>query len=155
MRNKAARQAALVRLANEHALSSQGQMVRLLRELGFKVTQASISRDVRDLGLVRVNGRYLPAAQVGRDGGTQTPTGLGNELIVSIEPIGANLIVVRTPVGSANALAVELDQQQWTGVAGTLAGDDTIFVAVRSRSAQGRVLALLRRTALNPRRAEN
>ena len=66
-----------------------------------------------------------------------------NELIIATEPIGANLIVVRTASGSANAVAIDLDRRGLSDIAGTVAGDDTIFVAVRSRAAQGRVVAFL------------
>jgi transcriptional regulator of arginine metabolism len=62
---------------------------------------------------------------------------------MSVEPVGANLVVIKTPVGSANVVAVDLDRKELPDIAGTVAGDDTIFVAVRSRAAQGRVMAFL------------
>ncbi len=119
-------------------------MATLLRNQGFQVTQASISRDVRELGLVRVDGCYIPASRVTTLGDAN---GLGlhsSELIVSIEPIGANLVVIKTPPGGAATVAVELDGKNVPEIAGTVAGDDTVFVAVRSRAAQGRVLALFK-----------
>lgn len=119
-------------------------MVESLEKLGFSVTQASVSRDVRELGLVRVDGRYVPATRVGGDAPEGSISGVVNELINSVDPVGSNLVVVRTPPGAANTVAAELDQRHVPLIAGTLAGDDTVFVAVRSRSAQGRVLALLR-----------
>ena len=118
-------------------------MVRLLRTSGIDATQASVSRDIRELGLVKIDGSYgRPEAIAGESSG-----GLGsdrNELITNVEPVGANLIVVRTSVGAANAVAVELDKLKLKGIVGTVAGDDTFFVAVKSRSGQGRVLARLR-----------
>jgi transcriptional regulator of arginine metabolism len=144
MRAKGPRQTALLRLVRQQAVSNQGEMVELLKEKGFRVTQASVSRDVRELGLVRVAGRYVPAARVTTGVGSAALSDVVNELISFAEPVGANLIVVGTPPGAANTVAAELDQKRFPQIAGTLAGDDTVFVAVRSRSAQGRVLTLLR-----------
>ena len=155
MKEKGQRQKALVRLVRRQAVSGQEQMVRLLRDLGFHATQSSISRDVRELGLVRVGGRYVPAAELGAKRADGAGPTLEDELVISTEPVGANLLVVKTPPGGANAVAVGLDRRQSPDIAGTVAGDDTIFIAVRSRSAQGRVLALLREASgAGPGRAE-
>jgi len=143
MREKERRQAALARLVQREAVSSQDEMVRLLRNLGLHATQSSVSRDVRELGLVRVSGQYVPAARLEGARVERAELGFRSELIISVEPVGSNLIVVKTPPGTANAVAIELDRKHLPEIAGTLAGDDTIFVAVRSRSAQGRALALL------------
>jgi transcriptional regulator of arginine metabolism len=143
MSDKRLRQAALLRLAKKKPLATQDETVEALRRSGFHATQSSVSRDLRELGLIRINGRYLPVAVAA---GTAQKDGLperDNELIISVEPVGANLIVIKTPVGAANAVAADLDGRSLPDVAGTVAGDDTIFVAVRSRAAQGRVAAFL------------
>ena len=145
MSEKAARQAALLRLARKRSLATQDEMVHGLRELGFESTQSSISRDVRELGLVRVDGSYVPAAAAGYGAAADRLPDRDDELIIRTEPVGANLVVIHTTAGSANAVAIDLDRQDLPEIAGTVAGDDTIFVAVRSRAAQGRVLALLPR----------
>ena len=143
MRDKRNRQAALLKVIQARPVGSQSEMVQFLRKSGFQATQASISRDARELGLVKFGGRYLPAARLApRVGGA--PANHEFELINSCEPVGANLVLVRTAPGVASAVAADLDRRQMAEVAGTLAGDDTIFVAVRSRSAQGRVLAALK-----------
>lgn len=129
----------------ERVVSSQEELVRLLRKAGINATQASISRDVRELGFVRVQGRYVSAEGFDRAAGRAGEPAFESELVISVEPVGANLIVVKTPPGGASAVAYDLDGRDHAEIAGTVAGDDTIFVAVRSRSAQGRVLALLRR----------
>lgn len=144
MRSRRSRQAELLRLAQRQRLTSQEQIVQLLRNKGFNVTQASVSRDVRELGLVRVNGSYVPAERLGKLDAAHSHAAVHNELIVSIEPVGANLIVVKTPPGAGGTIAVDLDGLETPEIAGTVAGDDTIFVAVRSRAAQGRVLAMLK-----------
>jgi transcriptional regulator of arginine metabolism len=144
VREQRTRQATLLKLVRQRPVASQEEMVQLLEKRGFHVTQASVSRDVRELGLVRVDGRYVPAARVGVDRSAPGAASLYNELIVSAEAVGANLIVVKTPPGAAATVAVELDSRKVPEMAGTVAGDDTIFVAVRSRVAQGRVLAQLK-----------
>lgn len=147
MKGKAPRQAALLRVVERRSPSSQEEMVQLLRERGFCATQSSVSRDVRELGLVRIKGRYVPAARAGVAGAASLLPERDNELINTVEPVGANLVVVKTSPGSANAVGVDLDRRALPEIAGTVAGDDTIFIAVRSRAAQGRVLAMLRVSA--------
>jgi len=149
MKRKRQRQTALLHLARQRGATSQLEIVRMLRKQGIAATQTSVSRDLRELGLVKVQGRYVPAARVLRVGPHPPAEGPLHELITQAEPVGANLIVVRTRVGAANAVAAELDETHAPDIAGTLAGDDTIFVAVRSRSAQGRVLAMLNQLTLS------
>src|SRR5438552_3164941 len=140
---KERRQEALLMLVREKPVANQRQIVDWMRLAGFSATQASISRDVRELGLVKLRGRYLPAegALTGAEIGPPDQPVFG--LITDFEPIGANLIVVHTAIGAASSVGVALDEKQLDEVAGTVAGDDTLFVAVRSRSHQGRLLAML------------
>ncbi len=144
MREKQVRQARLLQIVRERSIASQGQIVQLMRRFGLQVTQASISRDMRELGLVKIRGRYVPASGVVLGQAADPVAHELSGLITSIRPVGANLIVVRTPSGEASSVAVTLDRQQLAEVIGTLAGDDTIFIAVKSRSDQGRVVASLR-----------
>ena len=142
MNKKRDRQTRLKKLLRNRPLATQDEMVRLLKESGFPATQSSISRDVRELGFVRLNGRYIPATKLT----SSAPEGLpdrDNELIISVQAVGANLVIVKTPPGAANAVAIDLDRRGFEDVVGTVAGDDTIFVAVRSRAGQGRLLATL------------
>jgi transcriptional regulator of arginine metabolism len=137
------RQVALRRLAAEQAFSNQAEAVAMLERTGFQATQASVSRDMRELGLVKLNGRYVSADGVATGASHAADAEIG-ELITKCDPVGANLIVVRTTIGAANTVAVALDRKESPDIAGTVAGDDTFFIAIKSRSAQGRVLALLR-----------
>lgn len=139
MSSKQQRHAALLQCLRRRPVASQQELVDLLEKHGFHATQASISRDLRELGLVKLDGRYLPVAQLASAAPSDE-----NELINDANPVGANLIVVKTPIGAAGAVAVELDRLGLSEIAGTIAGDDTVFIAVRSRAAQGRVLARLR-----------
>ncbi len=121
----------------------------MLTASGIETNQSSISRDVRELGLVRVGGRYVPAARL-VEADIDGPGIYDSELITSLKPVGANLIVIHTHLGAAQVVAVELDRREWPEIVGTIAGDDTVFIAVGSRAAQGRVLARIRATSRNP-----
>lgn len=135
-------------MVRKERIASQDEFVSRLNQAGFAVNQASVSRDLRELGVVKLRGRYvLPAALPAIP--TTGASSAANALIIEATPVGANLVVVRTVVGAASAVAARLDRRNLGDVAGTLAGDDTIFVAVRSRAAQGRVLALFRSGELN------
>ena len=121
MKEKLRRQAVLLRLVNERSVASQEEMVQLLGELGYHTAQSSVSRDVRELGLVRVRGKYVPSEQIDSDHPDVAGNDLKNELITFSEPVGAHLVVVHTPPGAANAVAVDLDQRKLPDVAGTVA----------------------------------
>jgi transcriptional regulator of arginine metabolism len=143
VQNKRRRQAELLRLVRQQPVGDQAEMVALLRERGFSATQASVSRDVRELGLVKANGHYTPVSRLSGPANEADDLRHVGDLVTAAVPAGANLIVIKTAVGAASAVAVDLDQTPGEDIVGTIAGDDTIFVAVRSRAAQGRVLARL------------
>ena len=129
------RQQALLRVVAEKQLATQAELVRALRGAGFPATQATVSRDVVELGLVKVarNGAhaYGPAE-------TATPGGGEERLRRFCEdyPVegarAANLLVLRSLPGTANALGAALDASRLEEIVGTLAGDDTVFVATSS-----------------------
>lgn len=141
------RQRALMQVLTARPLASQRELVTALRERGFRTTQASMSRDIRELGLVKVAGLYRRVEDLGTDRTSDLHNDPSFALITGFEPVGANLIVVRTATGAANSVGAALDRKRIPQIVGTLAGDDTVFVAVRSRSDQGRVIALLRRVS--------
>ena len=144
MSPKEKRQIAIRRLVREEPVSNQSELVARLEQAGISGTQASVSRDIRELGLIKVDGRYrLPATR-----GNSAKSGPASELITDLIPVGANLVVIRTAVAAASAVAAELDRLRLDDIVGTIAGDDTIFVAVRSRAAQGRAMHALRHLAI-------
>lgn len=145
MVRKQARQAALARVVEECEIGSQAELVAALRERGYKVNQAGVSRDIRELGLAKIGGRYRTFLGSGPSSGNGST--IGDGLITSAEAAGANLIVIRTAPGGAGVVGVQVDRDLAGDVVGTIAGDDTLFVAVRSRAAQGRVLARFGRRA--------
>ena len=135
---KAARQASIVDLLEARPVASQTELGRLLAEQGVQVTQATLSRDLEELGAVKVRTAQGTSYSVPPDGQPRT-TGavdarlarLLEELCVSAEPTGA-FVVLRTPPGGANLLASALDRSGLPEVAGTVAGDDTVLLITRT-----------------------
>lgn len=131
---KQQRQHTLLRLVNEKRLATQQDVVRALRSAGYAATQATVSRDIVELGLVKVarDGAhvYAPPAAVPASGGIERLRRFCEEYPVQ-GAVAGNLVVLRTPPGTANALAIALDTSGFSDVIGTIAGDDTVFVAAR------------------------
>lgn len=145
--NKFERQGTILRLVGERKLSTQGDVVQALRDEGLDAVQATVSRDIAQLGLVKVRGAEgrlvyaLPgAADLDRLGEL---TSALRRWAIGLEPTG-NLVVVRTPPGHANALALAFDEAGLPEVAGCIAGDDTIFVAARDGMAGAELAEQLR-----------
>ncbi|HQZ38801.1 MAG TPA: hypothetical protein PLH72_07155 [Vicinamibacterales bacterium] len=137
---KPRRQAVIRDLVADEAIRSQEQLRRRLAGRGFGVTQATLSRDIKELGLVKrsADGAYQPAAA-----GPPPPTALtvlGRALAEYLERAEAvqQLVVLRTGPGQAQLLGLALDRSRLAGVVGTIAGDDTILVIARdARRARG------------------
>ena len=156
MATKRDRQTAILELVQAHVVGSQEELRRLLRQRGWDVTQATLSRDLRELRLARVptaeGGRYVAAGADGRAG--ETPSrgvldGLLPQLFTRIDGVG-ELAVLRTVPGGAQPVGVALDQEAWPEVIGTIAGDDTVLIVCRSSAARERVIRRLRAVALRP-----
>ncbi len=144
------RQSRVVELLRRHEVRSQGELLTLLADDGIEVTQATLSRDLVEVGAVKVRrGRTLVYAVPGHDGllpGAATagelPARLGRaceELLVSAQASG-NQVVLRTPPGAANYLASCIDQSHLGDVVGTIAGDDTILI-ITTTTSTGRTVA--------------
>ena len=132
--SKQRRQHLVARLLGEHAVTGQPQLVELLDQAGTPVTQATVSRDLEELGAVkvRVPGVERPVYVLPEPPGEQPATRehlrrvLG-EWLVDVA-VSANLVVLRTPPGCAHVVASALDRSELAGVVGTVAGDDTVLV---------------------------
>ncbi|HEY6203043.1 MAG TPA: arginine repressor [Candidatus Limnocylindria bacterium] len=125
------RQQALVRLVRQGRLSTQEELVRALKNAGFPSTQATVSRDIVELGLVKVarDGAHIYAPpSVVSQGGTDRLRRFSEDYPVEAA-VAANMVVLRSSPGTANALGAALDASGLTEILGTLAGDDTVFVA--------------------------
>lgn len=130
--SKRDRHPAILRLVREQHVTSQELLRDLLVKEGFDVTQATVSRDVRDLRLVKVPGATGAAHYTLPDEWENAPLlqTLLPALFVSAEGTG-NLLVVRTLIGAAQTVASAVDWEEWAEVLGTIAGDDTILIICR------------------------
>ena len=126
---KAKRHAAILQLVRDHQVANQEQLRELLGQKGFDVTQATLSRDMRELGLVKVQDESgAPYYSTPQEELLPTPqlTPLVPSLLLKSDGVGT-FLVLRTPVGSASALAAALDHEDWPEVIGSIAGDDTVL----------------------------
>jgi transcriptional regulator of arginine metabolism len=138
--NRRERQNAILGLVRERALSTQAEVAAALKEAGFDVVQTTVSRDIADLGLVKVrapSGRlvYAPPGTSDTDR-LRALAGAIRRYAISLEAAGS-LVVVTTPSGYANALAQAIDEAGHPGIAGTLAGDNAILVVARDGTPAG------------------
>jgi transcriptional regulator of arginine metabolism len=127
------RQGAILRLVQQRDLSTQEEVAAALRDEGFDAVQTTVSRDIAQLGLVKVrkNGSLVYALPGADDLNRLSElTAAMRRWAISLTPTG-NLLVIATPAGHANALARAIDGARLPDIAGTVAGDDTIFVAAR------------------------
>lgn len=136
---KKRRLAKILEIIKNIDVETQEDLQALLKESGFAVTQATISRDIRELKLVKElsdSGRYVYST--GRKNGSDSvmlrANGIFSESIVSVDR-AMNTVCVKCFSGMAGAACAAIDSMQWNGVVGTIAGDDTIFVLCKSESA--------------------
>ena len=136
------RRGAIVRILRAGSVRKQQDLVRLLKKEGHAVTQSSISRDLRDLGVLKASGRYvLPPDELTRANGDFATLA---QFVRGMRRAGPSLTVLRTTIGAAQSVAVAIDKAEWPEVAGTISGDDTIFIATANARAQQELNARLR-----------
>ena len=129
---KAERQAAILKVIEEKKIARQEELAQFLEKRGFTVTQSSVSRDLLDLKIVKVQGFYTSVAQKSAAAAAAS-AGFG---LLSLETSGENLIVAKCEAGLASAVAVRIDAAKIEEIVGTIAGDDTIFIAVKDAKTQ-------------------
>ena len=112
---------------------TQGSLVSALQELGHPATQSSVSRDLREIGAIKTARGYELPADI--ESGDEQLAAVA-DLLRSITPAGSNLLVIQTGTGAAQRVGLALDRSGWPGMVGTIAGDDTVFVATESAHAQ-------------------
>jgi transcriptional regulator of arginine metabolism len=135
------RHMAILRILRSGVVRRQNDLALMLRREGFEVTQSSVSRDLRELGVLKASGRYLlPPDEISRANGD---FGALAQFVRTVQPAGTSLTVVRTTIGAAPSVAVAIDKAEWPEVVGTISGDDTIFVATNDARAQQRLLERL------------
>jgi len=138
------RRDAIVRILRMGSVGRQAELVELLHREGFDATQSSVSRDLRELGVVKGADRYLlPAAE---DALTPSHFEDVRSFMKGYRAAGPTLTVLRTTTGAAQSVAIAIDKAHWPEIVGTIAGDDTIFIATESIRAQRKLHDHLRST---------
>ena len=132
---KTRRHAKILELIKEHDIDTQDELLRYLRESGFDVTQATVSRDIKELRLVKTLSRagkyrYSTGSENISDMSSKFYSLFGDS-VLSVES-AQNILVIRCMVGMAQAVCASLDSMHWPAFVGTLAGDDTIFIVVKN-----------------------
>jgi transcriptional regulator of arginine metabolism len=124
------RQETILELITERQIKTQKELSHLFESKGFTVNQSSVSRDLVELGIVKTNGFYTVPNKIN----------YASFRLISLEIAGENLIVAKTETGFAAAVCVKIDNAKITEIVGTIAGEDTIFIAVRGQKEQRVVL---------------
>ena len=147
--NKAFRQGQILKLIRARAIHTQQDLARALKAQKIPATQVTLSRDIREIGLVKTPNGY---AVMGEEAVVPRPTadvsGIARELILDVR-VAQNLLVLKTPPANANALAAALDRADWGEmIVGTIAGDDTVLIVTPDKPTaselQAKLLKLLR-----------
>jgi len=139
--HKRYRQGQILKLLSGEPVANQDDLRRRLVHLGMRVTQATLSRDLRELKLVKTSEGYRPlSAAVAEETSSALPVLARalKEFLLDFRP-AQNLLVLKTPPGGAQPLAAAVDAEHWKEVAGTLAGDDTVLIITPSRSARAAI----------------
>jgi len=144
---KKGRQGRILEIVRKHRVQSQEELSAYLGQEGISATQSTLSRDIRELGLVKVRGSYQAAGEP-----AAVPSGdsvrRAFEQYVIRTGISGNILMVRTTPGNAHSIGVVLDAADWPEVLGTVAGDDTVFVLLRHSRFGRKVLERIREFAL-------
>ncbi len=139
--SKPLRQRAVLTLLEQGPVSSQEDLQRALMKRGFRVGQATLSRDIRELGLVKTQEGYaLPRGEAYSEPSLPPISRLVREFVLDVKP-AQNLLVIKTTVGSAQPVAAALDDEEWPGAVGSVAGDDTILIVCADKKAAARLAA--------------
>ncbi|CDF58197.1 arginine repressor [Thermobrachium celere] len=145
---KISRHAKILEIINNKEIETQEELVEELRKIGMDVTQATISRDIKELKLVKVltkYGKYKYASMSQSDNYlTEKLVNIFSQTVLSIDYVN-NMIVVKTLSGSASAAAEAIDTLKLDGIVGTIAGDNTIFVLARSNEKAEEIVTRFRR----------
>ena len=147
---KKKRQELILRLISQKAVSTQEELLQMLCAEGLQVTQATVSRDIKELRLIKIPGRRSVYCYA-RPGRNESAVNdrmirLLSDSTTDIDYAG-QMIVVKTLSGSANVAAEAIDNMNWREVLGTIAGDNTIFIAVRNENDGAEIAARIRKLA--------
>ncbi|MGB6877255.1 MAG: hypothetical protein WBD87_14610 [Candidatus Acidiferrales bacterium] len=137
--HKRLRQRQILKLVGDEPVANQDDLRRRLGHMGVRVTQATLSRDLRELKLVKTAEGYRPLSAATEDSAPAPQLGRAlRDFLVDIRP-AQNMLVLKTPPGGAQPLAAAVDGEHWKEVAGTLAGDDTVLIITPTRAARAAI----------------
>ncbi|MEZ5401482.1 MAG: ArgR family transcriptional regulator [Bryobacteraceae bacterium] len=138
------RQAQILRIVNRKRVHTQDELVQELARVGIHTTQVTLSRDIRKLRLAKTAEGYVAPGELSRAHPQAGAAVTVREFLEEIR-LAQNLVVLKTPPGKANALAVELDRENWPEVVGTIAGDDTILIVTPDNNGAAALAKKLRK----------
>jgi transcriptional regulator of arginine metabolism len=135
------RHEAILEILRNQTVARQTQLVQFLKQEGIEATQSSVSRDLKQLGISKLDTGYaeMESAPANRDDNLP----LLSDFVQDIKTAGGHLTIIQTSIGAAQRVAVYLDRSGWSEIVGTVSGDDTIFVATRNNADQRRLLGKL------------
>ncbi|MEP6715860.1 MAG: ArgR family transcriptional regulator [Terriglobia bacterium] len=140
---KSFRQGQILKLIRSGGIFTQDELARALKEVEIDATQVTLSRDMRELGLVKTADGYR---QLDRDTPNMVFAGLATEFLQDVRQ-AQNQVILRTAPGHANSVAVALDDEEWPEIVGTIAGDDTILIicpdTAAAQTLRAKLIALL------------
>jgi transcriptional regulator of arginine metabolism len=140
MTTKKIRQGKIIELIRGGRVASQHDLVESLKKYGIQTTQATLSRDLSDLGIIKGRDGYeIAAAEPARNGDAERMRRVIREFVKFVDASG-NIVVLKTDPGAASRLALDLDRAGWPEILGTIAGDDTVFVVIKRPALVRRVL---------------
>jgi transcriptional regulator of arginine metabolism len=141
---KPSRQRTILDLVQQRPVTSQEDLKHALSRVGVKVGQATLSRDLRELGLVKtVHGYSVSAAVPPAEPALPPMSRLAREFVLDVRP-AQNLLVIKTTVGSAQPVAASLDGEEWSEIVGSVAGDDTILIVCADKKTASKLAARIR-----------
>ena len=144
---KTRRQTRILELIRENDVETQTELLEMLKNDGFRVTQATVSRDIKELRLVKIlgsDGSYKYASEMIQDSERESHFYLFSTAVTSVDS-AHSLVVIKTRIGMAQAVCAALDATDRAGIMGTIAGDDTIFVAARTDAAASSLVSDLKK----------
>jgi transcriptional regulator of arginine metabolism len=136
--SKALRQKAILEVVDRETVESQEDLQRVLGKRGFRVGQATLSRDIHDLGLVKTSAGYALPQEAAGEPALPPVSRLVREFVLEVLP-AQNLLVIKTTVGSAQPVAAALDGEDWPEAVGTITGDDTILMVCSDKKAAAKL----------------
>jgi transcriptional regulator of arginine metabolism len=145
--SRAARQIKILELIGKQEIDKQEDLARLLNSEGFSVTQATVSRDIKEMGIIKMlspSGKYRYALQSKDDGTIDKYHSLFKTSVLSINS-SENIIVVKTEAGGASSAAALIDRINFEGVLGTVSGDDTIFIVTSTKEITPQIVEKFKR----------